>query len=278
MRGICCRHFTMMIDGLKLLLAVAALLLPVVFANPVLRIQNPLIAPVPTCYRTMQMNYQPAFDFDMDSCYNAPAVDPTGAVNPGRSTCDIKNPNNAVECRVPSYLHNNNVYVRSRTNSGWTAQMYGYYFEVDHKETCSGHRHDWEHVVVWLEGDVVRYVAASAHGDYEVRPVQDALEVNGHTKIVYHRDGSSTHAMRFAKEGDEPPENHGGSWFYGGLVDYYGFPNDDVRAAMLANDWLPGKIDFSDVRFADALELAKGGYDIPLDVGRDDEGTTYRPC
>ncbi|KAI6782710.1 uncharacterized protein J7T54_000853 [Emericellopsis cladophorae] len=80
------------------------------------------------------MNYQPAFDFAMDSCYNAPTVDHAGAVKSGRSTCDIKDLNDAVECRVPSYLDNNNVYVRSRTNNGWTAQMYGYYFEVDHKE------------------------------------------------------------------------------------------------------------------------------------------------
>jgi len=124
---------------------------------------------------------------------------------------------------------------------------------------------------------VARYIAAGAHGEYEVRPVQDALELNGHTKTVYHREGSSTHAMQFAKEGDEPPGNHGGSCFYGGLVDYHGFPNDVVRGAMLASDWLPGKIDFSDARFVDTLELTTGGYDIPLDVGRDDEGTTYRP-
>lgn len=203
-----------------------------------------------------------------------------GSVNPGRDTCDIQDPGNAVECRQQSYLDANNVYVRSRTNNGWTALLFGYYFEVDHKETCGGHRHDWEHVVVWVEGTTIRYVAASAHGGYDVRSVDEIMMEGDHPKIVYHRDGSSTHAMRFAQEDDDTPvENHTGSWFYGGVIDYYGFPTEDLRSAMLGNDWGSGKIDFSDERIAEALDKAKGGNDIPLDTGVDDEGTIgNNPC
>lgn len=268
--------------NLKSLAALAALVLPVVHANPISNVskrQDPLTGAVPACSSELESRFQPAFDFDTDSCYNAPAVDGDGNVNPGRDTCEIEDPGDASICRQPSYLDNNNVYVRSRTNNGWTAQLWGYYFETDAKGTCSGHRHDWEHVVVWIEGDTVRYVAASAHGDYDVRPIDEVLQVNGHPKIVYHKDGGSTHAMRFAKEDDDiPVENHSGDWFFGGIVDYYGFPSTEVRDSMLNNDWGDGKIDFKDDRFAEALDKAKGGNDIPLDTGVDDEGTTSRPC
>lgn len=125
---------------------------------------------------------------------------------------------------------------------------------------------------------VNRYVAASAHGDYDVRPIDECLQENGHPKIVYHKDGISTHAMRFAKDDDEPPENHKGAWFYGDIVDYYGFPSGDIRDSMINNDWGSGKIDFSDERIAEALEKAKGDNDIPLDTTYDEDGTTDRPC
>lgn len=200
-------------------------------------------------------------------------------MNPGRDTCEIEDPGDAGPCRQQSYLDGNNVYVRSRTNNGWTAMLYGYYFETDVKAVCAGHRHDWEHVVVWLEGEEIRYVAASAHGDYNVRPIDEVLQDNGHPKIVYHKDGSSTHCMRFAKEDDDNPvENHNDEWFYGDIVDYYGFPTNEVRDAMMDNDWGSGKIDFADDRIAEALKKAKGGNDIPLDTGVDEDGSTDRPC
>lgn len=224
-----------------------------------------------------KLTFKPAFDFDQDSCYNAPAVGSDGVVNPGRDTCDSTN-TPSDPCHQPSYLESNNVYVRSRCNNGWCAQLWGYYYEVDSSGGCGGHRHDWEHVVIFTEGEEIRYVAASAHGGYETRAVGEYLEVNGHPKIVYHKDGDATHAHRFAKDDDEPPENATGEWFYGDIIDYNGFPSDDLRAAMIGNDWGNGKIDFSDVRISDALELAKGGNDIPLDTGVDEEGSTGRPC
>lgn len=114
---------------------------------------------------------------------------------------------------------------------------------------------------------------------YSVRPIDEVLLDNGHPKIVYHKDGSATHAHRFAKEDDDPVENDTGAWFYGDIVDYYGFPSDSVRDSMMGNDWGNGKIDFSDERIEDALNAAKGGHDdIALDVTVDDEGTTVKPC
>lgn len=53
---------------------------------------------------------------------------------------------------------------------------------------------------MWVEGDAARYVAASAHGGYDVRPIEEVLQVDVHLKIIHHKDNGSTHAMRFVKE------------------------------------------------------------------------------
>lgn len=216
----------------------------------------------------------------MDSCYNVPAIGSDGSLNTGMDPCEITaiQPDLSKGCREPGDLDNNNVYSRTRCNNGWCAYMYGYYMQLDGKGHCDGHRHDWEHVVVWTEGETIRYVAAGAHAGYDVRAIDDVMQDNGHPKIVYHKDGTSTHAFRFAKDGDDPPENAKGSWFYGTVVSYFGFPNAELRDSMLTHDWEKGHIDFTDEKFPVALDSAKGGNDIPLDVNVDDEGTTDRPC
>jgi hypothetical protein len=160
--------------------------------------------------------------------------------------------------------------------------MYGYYFEKDValEHVCgvgAGHRHDWEHVVVWVQEDQIRYIAASAHGDYDCRPVEEVRMEGDRPKIVYHKGGASTHSLRFANEDDDSIENHLGVWFQGALVSYNGFP-EGLRDTMIGNDWGSAVIDFSDARFADALESAKGGReDIGLDTGSDDDSSPGQP-
>ena len=93
--------------------------------------------------------------------------------------------------------------------------MYGLYFEKDQAVIGSGlggHRHDWEHVVVWVQNDQVQYVSTSAHGNFDIQ-TRDQMRFDGtHPKVVYHKDGIGTHAFRPANSNDEPPENHQGSW------------------------------------------------------------------
>lgn len=150
-------------------------------------------------------------DFDRDGCYNTPAIDAEGYLNPG-----IKlgvSPAFEGGCRDEIDLRNNSVYSRVRCNNGWCGYMYGYYFEKDQTLT-GGHLHDWEFVVVWTQDDQPKYVSASAHGEYNLRWWDDVRKDGGtHPKIVYHKDGASTHAMRFGNDGDEPPENHDQAWF-----------------------------------------------------------------
>ncbi|KAL7626450.1 hypothetical protein AAE478_003222 [Parahypoxylon ruwenzoriense] len=227
------------------------------------------------------LKFLPAMDFDKDSCYNTPAIDAQGNISPGLST------NNAAGgegCRDYSDLVNNNVYSRQRCNNGWCAYLYDYYMEKDTKcKNCligGGHRHEWEHVVIWVKDDKVQYVAASRHGGYTVKNVGDAavqFDSDNHVKIVYHKEGSSTHAFRFPKTDgtDEPPENHFGKWYLSpGLISYNGFPSTQLRGKLTSYDFGTATIAFKDSEFAGNLKKAvPDGITFDFDLDENSPGT-----
>ncbi|RZS34399.1 necrosis inducing protein (NPP1) [Herbihabitans rhizosphaerae] len=209
--------------------------------------------------------WQPALDFDTDGCYSTPAIGPDGTLNPGLNLGGDVNGN----CRDRSDLENTNVYSRSKCNNGWCAYMYGYYFEKDqaaHGPGSAGHKHDWEHIIVWVQDGHTRYVSASQHSSYETKP-EGELQFDGgsHAKIVYHKDGVSTHCFRFAKPngGDEPPENHEGRWQVKGLVGWDNYPGG-IRDKLVAADFGAATLKLTDERFGDELAKAKPS-DVPLD-------------
>jgi hypothetical protein len=262
----------------KTLAVLAAALLPLanaaslVSSAHILPRDNP--AKIPTCAPDNDKKFQPAFDFDTDSCYNVPAIGADGTLNPGLNNCYTSNTSG---CRDASFLDNSNAYSRSRCNNGWCIYMYGYYFQKDValQHVCgvgAGHRHDWEHVVVWTQGDQVKYVGTSAHGKYHLKEAKDVRWDGTHPKIVYHKDGASTHAMRFASEGDDNPvENDKHAWFYADLISYNGFPNDGLRDKLMGANFGSATMDIKDGRFPAAIDSAKDGHgDIALDVNRDD--------
>lgn len=198
--------------------------------------------------------WQPAFDYDTDGCYPTPAVGADGAVATGLNTSGALNGS----CRDSWDLDNTNSYARAKCDpSGWCAYMYALYFEKDQTlPGCCGHRHDLEHVVVWVEDGEARYVSASAHGDYDTRAASEVRWEGTHAKIVYHKDGLSTHAFRFAADHDDPPENHGGVWQYPDLVSWNGFP-PGVREALVAADFGSARLALKDGAFEADLEKAK---------------------
>ncbi|KAI5925055.1 necrosis inducing protein [Camillea tinctor] len=161
-----------------------------------------------------------ALDFDKDGCYNTPAIDAQGNVNPGLECGGALNGH----CRDKEDLENNNVYSRARCNNGWCIFMYAYYFEKDQTAlwTCGvGHKHDWEHIAVWVKDDVAVYVSVSQHKGWDCREAKDVRWHQGnHPKAVYHQDGGLTHDFRFANTKDDDIENHMGVWFVS-----FGFPS-----------------------------------------------------
>jgi hypothetical protein len=159
----------------------------------------------------LEQTFQPAYDYDTDGCYSMPAIGPDGTVNGGL------NPSGAVngQCRDASDLDNTNGYARSKYNNGWCAIMYALYFEKDQAVVGSGlggHRHDWEHVVVFVRNNQAEYVSTSNHGSFTVHTRSQIRFGGTHPKLVYHKDGISTHCFRVVGANDEPPEDHEGTW------------------------------------------------------------------
>ncbi|MFE0206709.1 NPP1 family protein [Streptomyces sp. NPDC058985] len=210
----------------------------------------------------LEQTYQPAYDYDTDGCYPTPAIGADGTVNGGLKPTGALNGN----CRDAADLDNTNGYARAKCNNGWCAYMYGLYFEKDQAlpgSSLGGHRHDWEHVVVWVRDGAVQYVSTSNHGSFSVH-ARSAVRFDGtHPKIVYHKDGISTHCFRLATAGDEPPENHKGGWQYPALVGWNGYPAG-VRDKLASHDFGSAHFGLKDGSFASHLAAAKPSG-IPFD-------------
>ncbi|KAI9170546.1 hypothetical protein HJFPF1_00014 [Paramyrothecium foliicola] len=218
-----------------------------------------LISGIPAQATDDQDRWAPALDFDTDSCYNAAAISPDGQINqgdhPGKSDEELLG-----QCRNEDRLRNTNVYVRTKCNNGWCAHIYDYYFEVDKP----GHRHDWEHIAVWVKDGQLKFAATSAHGDWDIRLTDEGVAppmLDSHVKAVYHKDGPSTHAFRWAKDGDgdEPPENHFGSWRYGrpvGLIDWDAI-SPELRQAVSDHDFGSAAMAIKDGAFNGYLDSSR---------------------
>lgn len=198
--------------------------------------------------------FQPAFDYDGDGCYPTPAIGADGTLNPGLKNSGALNGS----CHDESDLDNTNSYVRSKCDAGWCAYLYDLYFEKDQAVPgvdCCGHRHDIEHVVVWVSGDQVKFVSTSAHGDFTTHPAGDVTFEGTHPRIVYHKDGALTHCFRLANS-DEQPENHKGTWQRPALVGWGNFPAG-IRDKLVTADFGKASLGIKNGAFANNLEKAK---------------------
>lgn len=210
----------------------------------------------------LDRTYQPAYDYDTDGCYPTPAIGPDGTLNGGLKPSGALNG----QCRDEWDLAATNGYSRSKCNNGWCAVIYGLYFEKDQAlagTTLGGHRHDWEHVVVWVRDGQAQYVSTSAHGNFDIH-ARDRIRWDGtHPKIVYHKDGISTHCFRPANSNDEPPENHRHTWQFPALVGWNGYPAG-IREKLTAADFGSAVFGLKDSTFAAHLAKAKPAG-IPFD-------------
>lgn len=235
------------------IVAGAAFALVVATATPALAA---VPAELPGNAEAVETKWQPAYDYDTDGCYPTPAIGPTGIVNGGLK------PSGPIsgDCRDTADLDNTNGYARYRCDNGWCAIAYGLYFEKDQAlagSSIGGHRHDWEHVVVWVQNDVARYVATSAHGDFVVHAANKVIWTGTHPKIVYHKDGAGTHVFRLANAGDEPPENAYRAWQYPSLVGWNGFPSTSIRTTLSNYDFGSANFGLKDANFTNLLTEAK---------------------
>lgn len=143
--------------------------------------------------------------------------------------------------------------------------MYALYFQKDQAMpgvSWGGHRHDWEHALVWLKDGVLTHASYSSHGDVTTKAKEelsfDAGQLD-HVKIVYHKDGVRTHCFRFAKE-NEPAENELGKWVTPTLVEWdqmhgTAVSNEQLRAHFNSYDYGDANCSFNDKNFPN--EIAK---------------------
>ena len=148
-------------------------------------------------------------------------------------------------------------------------KRYEYYFEKDQNALGiygGGHRHDWENVVVFTEGDKVIRVAPSAHDGY-VASNEFPSEGNS-PLIVYHKDGVKNHCFRFANNADiAGVENFSGSFYRSPVVGWNHWP-EGLRDKLFAG-FPDVKPKIQDPLFAEFLAKAAGdavpGFDPNID-------------
>jgi hypothetical protein len=216
-----------------------------------------VLNPLPANATDFQRTFQPLFDYDSDSCFPAAAIDSSGRLNGG---LDDSGPVTG-ECRS-GHLGKANTYSRATCNNGWCAIVYALYFEKD--MNCAGctvtsHRHDWEGVVVWVPqgSGTPSYISVSRHGQYETKAWSSISEKSGvRVKAVYHKDGGSTHIMRFAKSGEVPEAWGNGGWDEPALV---GWDRLDagLRNTLNGSSWGDANFPLQDSRYGTELSRAK---------------------
>lgn len=203
----------------------------------------------------MEQTYSPAYDYDTDGCYPTPAIGSNGVIAPGLALGGHMNG----QCRDQWDLDNTNGYARYKCNNGWCAIMYGLYFEKDQASLgpgSAGHRHDWEHVVVWVQNGTAQYVSTSQHGNYAIHHRNNIRWDGTHPKVVYHKDGPGTHCFRAANGNDEPPENHYRGWQFPRLVGWNGYPAG-LRDKLVNANFGSASFALKDGNFNGQLEKAK---------------------
>jgi len=208
--------------------------------------------------------FLPALDYDTDSCYNVAAIDWDGNLDRGLPSSTGYPGDYARYCRDEGRLTNSNVYARGRCNNGWCVYMYAYYFEKDDADLDIGHRYDWEHIALWAnykERDsngypVVHWVSISQHTGWQKKRNTEIRWQGSHPKVVYHKDGITTHDFRFATANDEPPENHKHQWQTGALLSYWKM-SETLRNKLANGDFGAGNFKLPQGRFESAIINSK---------------------
>jgi len=208
-------------------------------------------------------NY-PVFDFDTDGCLPSAGISRTGQQTGGLAASGSITGG----CRASNFLQTSNTLHRQAcVSSGsdvYCGHFYALYFLKDQATVFGGgHRHDWEHAAIWTKNGVVTHGGYSAHGKLYNAAIGSLSTQNGHLKIVYHKDGVTTHALRFATNG-ETAENAYGSFVTPAITSWMalkgdGLNNAQMRAKLNAFNYGSATIPLKDSNFLSNLNTYKPG-------------------
>ncbi|NRB24146.1 NPP1 family protein [Shewanella sp.] len=186
---------------------------------------------------TGSKDLRPVFDMDMDGCLPSAGISRDGIQNGGL------NNSGAIDgdCRRDDFLNYSNTlhrYACIIPSDGieYCNHFYALYFKKDQASLGFGHRHDWEYVSIWTKDGNETHGGYSAHGGHYLKEWSQVPKLNGRAKFVYHKDGLSTHAFRFAKDDEPVAENPTGNWITPDITSWYEMYGDDVaNKVMRAN-------------------------------------------
>ncbi|HEY1137846.1 MAG TPA: NPP1 family protein [Xanthomonadaceae bacterium] len=172
----------------------------------------------------------PVFDFDGDGCLPSAGISRYGEQNGGLATSGSITGG----CRRSDFMAYSNTLHRYACIDSGGSRYCGHFFALymlkDQVTALGGgHRHDWEHAAVWTRNGVVTHAGYSAHGKLYNAAASSLPMQNGHVKIVYHKDGVGTHALRFASA-NEVAENPYGQFVLPVLTSWH-----TLRGASLDN-------------------------------------------
>ncbi|RLN88412.1 hypothetical protein BBJ28_00010584 [Nothophytophthora sp. Chile5] len=163
----------------------------------------PFAQPTPTTTSQIAgVNFKPQLHIT-NGCHPYPAVDEDGNTSGGLKPTG----SSSAGCKGSGY--GSQIYGRSTWYNGVWAIMYSWYFPKDSPASGFGHRHDWEHIVVWLNNPAVSSpeilaVSASAHSGYTIYYPPDSDYLSGNSaKIDYYSVLLVNHAFRMTSDTGE---------------------------------------------------------------------------
>lgn len=138
-----------------------------------------------------------------NGCHPYPAVNEAGDTGGGLSNTG------APSGKCNGSRLGSQVYGRSGWHSDVWAIMYAWYFPKDMASFDLGHRHDWEHAVIWIDNPDVAEpkiigVAASSHSGYAKTTTVPAGSLNGTSVLLnYESVWPLDHELSLTKKGGE---------------------------------------------------------------------------
>ncbi|RLN88418.1 hypothetical protein BBJ28_00010582 [Nothophytophthora sp. Chile5] len=177
--------------GLAALASLAAVQAEVISHDQVV----PFVQPVATSITDLAgVKFKPQIHIS-NGCHPYPAVDSNGNTGGGL------NPTGSDSAGCKGSGWGSQIYGRSVWYNDVWAIMYSWYFPKDSPFTGLGHRHDWEHVIVWIdnpaaENPTILAVTPSAHSGYSKYAPPNAGTVDGTSaKVKYESNVVINHAL-----------------------------------------------------------------------------------
>ena len=226
-------------------------------------------------------NGKVVFDFDTDGCLASAPVVRNGTsfkVNPGTKNTGALDG----QCAYRDQLQRANILFKeicSKNNKEYCVRIFALYTVKDMAAAGAwdpfGHKHDFEHAVLWMKSNNVEYVGTSNHGNLTNTKAKDFPRLSANLfdtenfntfTVVYHKHGARTHALRKSKSKiignitvtTETPENPEKKWVLPNIININDSKLDPGYLNVVNNgDWGDAKLELKESRIHDFIQAKR---------------------